>query len=261
MADPNVESCASATFTSFTEVANPYGVKLPGILHAILQNNLEILILVYDNSKYSINMEWQDAVGNSILSYAAGFVSGYSHCSMEVINYVLDKIHSPTLKRLLRLENAQGNRKGKDQFALIGLIFIFNLGVPLIVDAYRRQDKTLYNALIAKDYSAAEYAISNYRAQSFPVIVSLPMKVDPISLVEVENDAQIERKNLQRLKDIENAQDEHGMENKNDERLKVDPYAKMSKIGFIVMDEADQPYDTMLLKVELNRWGGTTDTS
>lgn len=127
--------------------------------------------------------------------------------------------------------------------------------------AYHRQDKTLYNVLIAKDSSAAKYAIENYRKQDFPENTTSPMEIDHISLVEVDNDAQIERENLQKIKDLEKANDETTKVNEDDEKLKVDSYAKLDKVGIISVNEANQPYDIMLMKVELNGWGTNTDTS
>lgn len=86
------------------------------------------------------------------------------------------------------------------------------------------------------------------------------MEVDHISLVQVDHDAQIERENLQRLKDLEKAQAASAQPNEEDEKLKIDEYAKLSKVGMLAMDASDQPYDIMLMKVELRSWG-STDTS
>lgn len=88
------------------------------------------------------------------------------------------------------------------------------------------------------------------------------MEVDPITLVQVDHDAQIEREHLQHLKDLEKAQNasSQSIQEQEDEKLKVDAYAKLSKVGVLAMDASDQPYDIMLMKVELKSWG-STDTS
>lgn len=108
-ADPNVESCANSTTTSFVQVANPRGIKLTGLLHAIIQNNMEILDLIFNNTKHMINTEWQDNSGNNILSYTAGIVSGFSHCNIMIMERVFGQISINTFKKLLRLNNVQGN--------------------------------------------------------------------------------------------------------------------------------------------------------
>lgn len=127
--------------------------------------------------------------------------------------------------------------------------------------AYHRKDKTLYNVLTKRDSSAAKYAIENYKKEDFPENTTSPMEIDYISLVEVDNDAQIERENLQRIKDLEKAGDKTTKVNEDDEKLEIDSYAKLDKVGVISLNEANQPYDIMLMKVELNSWGSNTDTS
>ncbi|CEP17999.1 hypothetical protein [Parasitella parasitica] len=241
-ADPNIESCANSTNTSFAHVANPRGIKLPGILHAIMQNNTEILMLIFNQTKNAINMEWKDHEGNNILSYMAGAVSGYSHCNSMIMDCVFGQMPKTVFKKLLRLKNSQG--------------------ISPILYAYHRQDKTLYDMIVAKDSSATDYALKNYNTETFPQDSKyLPMDVDHIPLVQVDHDAQIEREKLQSLKDLEKAQDPSSKAKEEDEKLKVDPYAKLSKVGALALNGSGQPYDVMLMKVELNSWGSNTDTS
>jgi hypothetical protein len=70
---------------------------------------MEILNLICNNTKYMINTEWKDDLGNNILSYTAGIVSGFSHCNIMVMERVFGQISLDTFRKLLRLKNAQGN--------------------------------------------------------------------------------------------------------------------------------------------------------
>ncbi|KAL7332977.1 hypothetical protein PS15p_201946 [Mucor circinelloides] len=241
-ADPNVQSCANTSNTSFAHVTNPRGINLPGFIHAIIQNNMDILAAVFDLSSATFDFDWQDDQGNNVLSYIGGLVSGHSHCNIDVMKRVSGEVPKAQIKKLLRMKDAKG--------------------IAPITRAYHRDDKTLYNLWIGLDSSAAKFAIDNYNKDDFPGHATVsPMEVDHISLAQIDNDAQIERENLQRLKDLEKAQDESAQSIEKDEKLKVDPYAKLSKVGVLAMDASNQPYDIMLMKVELNSWGSNTDTS
>lgn len=88
------------------------------------------------------------------------------------------------------------------------------------------------------------------------------MDIDYISTQKVDEDAQIEREQLQRLKRIQNASKNIATsKTEDDESFKVDSYSKLEKIGCIVTDEYNLPCNIMLMKVELQRWGNNTDTS
>ncbi|KAK4515576.1 uncharacterized protein ATC70_010527 [Mucor velutinosus] len=242
-ADPNVQSCANSTNTSFAHVANPRGVNLPAYVHAIIQGNMDILVSIFDmaSSKFHFDFEWKDDQGNNLLSYADGIVSGHSHCNVNIMKRVADQLTKPLLNKLLRMKNAKG--------------------IAPIVYAYRRQDKTLYKLWVELVPSIASFAVNNYSKDDFPQHSAVsPMEVDHISLVQVDHDAQIEREHLQHLKDLEKAQDASAQSNEEDDKLKVDLYANLSKVGVLAMDASDQPYDIMLMKVELKSWG-STDTS
>lgn len=91
-----------------------------------------------------------------------------------------------------------------------------------------------------------------------------PMDIDYITTTKVDEDAQIEREILQKRKDLEKAKKRAAEGRKDDEEeeaVKVDPYSKLEKVGSIMLDENNQPYDIMLLKVEIRGWGVYTETS
>lgn len=220
---------------------------------------MDILAAVFDLSSATFDFDWQDDQGNNVLSYIGGLVSGHSHCNIDVMKRVSGEVPKAQIKKLLRMKDA----KGKVHTAKVNRIELtVYLGIAPITRAYHRDDKTLYNLWIGLDSSAAKFAIDNYNKDDFPGHATVsPMEVDHISLAQIDNDAQIERENLQRLKDLEKAQDESAQSIEKDEKLKVDPYAKLSKVGVLAMDASNQPYDIMLMKVELNSWGSNTDTS
>lgn len=87
------------------------------------------------------------------------------------------------------------------------------------------------------------------------------MDVDYISTQTVDQDAAIERRILQKEKDLEKARDKSvSIQGKND-TVQVDPYSNLERVGYVVSDENQQAYDIILIKVELLGWGSYTNTS
>ncbi|RCH89506.1 hypothetical protein CU098_003095 [Rhizopus stolonifer] len=236
-ADVNLESCSN-----FIEnVMNPHKTKLPAVLHAILINKLEMISLICEKTPQSINYLWQDNKGNNMLSYVLGIVNGYSHSNIETLHYIANQMTSTNVKKLLRMKDVHG--------------------VPLVLYAYHRSNKELYKTLLSLDPTLQYFVSENYRSSDFD-FENRPslMSVDYIPTTKVDEDAQIERAKLQHAKDIESAKSGNKRQEK-DELLKVDSYSKLERVGEIVLDENDIPYNIVLMKVELNSWGTYTDTS
>jgi hypothetical protein len=134
------------------------------------------------------------------------------------------------------------------------------IGVSPILNAYHRENKELYNALLTLDMTLADFAAKHYDKDIFQTLCeSSPMDIDYISTQSVDEDAQIEREKLQQFKNIQNASKKADIE--EDESFKVDTYSKLEKVGSIASDENNLPYNIMLMKVELQSWGSDTDTS
>lgn len=132
-----------------------------------------------------------------------------------------------------------------------------------ITSAYHRENKELYNSLLDLNPILADFAAKHYNKNAFQAQdESSLMDIDYISTQKVDEDAQIERERLQKLKNIQNASKKTTSSDiEEDESLKVDAYSKLEKVGSITLDENNVPYNIMLMKVELQSWGSDTDTS
>lgn len=89
---------------------NPFGARLPAVLHAIIRGNLDILELVCEKYTGSINWLWQDLDGNNMLSYVTGLVGGYSHMNITILEYLKKQMKKKTFAKLLRQTNQHGKR-------------------------------------------------------------------------------------------------------------------------------------------------------
>jgi hypothetical protein len=90
----------------------------------------------------------------------------------------------------------------------------------------------------------------------------LPMDIDYVTTQKVDEDAQIEREILQKQKDLEKAKNKQVTNKQDDDgTVKVDSYSNLEKVGSVMLDENNKPYDIMLMKVEVRGWGVYTETS
>ncbi|KAI7902907.1 ankyrin repeat-containing domain protein [Cokeromyces recurvatus] len=250
-ASPNIESCCNYSNDISTQrIMNPSRKKLPAFLHAIMQSNLEILTSVCEASTEEINWMWHDDEGNTIFSYMIGIVSGYSNLKKPTLNYIASQMGNEIFNYLLQTPN--------------------NHGISPILYAYHYHQKSQvpfnYSTLLSlSDPSFENFAVENYNAEKFihsEQNLSKDIDINYISASNVEKDAQIERKRLQQLKNIEQNKKRDSLNNDTvDDALRVDPYSKLDKVGYIIVDEHQVPYDIMLMKVELQSWGCYTDTS
>ena len=76
---------------------------------------------------------------------------------------------------------------------------------------------------------------------------------------KVEEDAQVERIHLQELERSKEKSSNNDMKIK-DERLEIDEYSNLKKVGEICLDENEIPYNISLMKFEYERWCNS-DTS
>ncbi|KAI9485554.1 MAG: poly polymerase catalytic domain-containing protein [Benjaminiella poitrasii] len=240
--NPNIESCGHATKIHVQHIQNPSMKKLPAFLYAVILSDLKTLTVICEKSIEKINWMWLDDEGNNIFSYMLGVISGYSSLKLPIFKYVASQIGTEGTKYLLRIKNKQG--------------------ISPVLFAYHNKNNGIYDILISVDSSLETFIIDNYDAKIFDFHDQFePMDIDYITTLEVDEAAQIEREILQRQKDIEILKDKNTQVNTSDAIAEVDPYSKLEKIGYLVLDDNHLPYDIMLMKVELRSWGDYTDTS
>lgn len=113
-ADVNIESCGDYEHASIGYLMNRSRIALPAILHALLQNNADILNLICNKSQVDINWKWKDNDGNNILAYITGALSGFSLSEIgTLLKFVKSKVGAATFKELLKENNNQGKNNTK----------------------------------------------------------------------------------------------------------------------------------------------------
>lgn len=136
-------------------------------------------------------------------------------------------------------------------------IFLFSIGNSPIYYSYERKNKEMYEAMIRIEPTCE---VSQYDKEPDNKDDS-SMEIDFISTQKVDEDAQIERAILQKEKDLEKAKDKIPTHDDHNSVVKVDTYSNLEKVGYVMLDENNQAYDIMLIKVEISNYGLYTDTS
>lgn len=231
-ADPNVESCYLDLKPGFTSFVKTSHIKIPAILHAVLQNNLKIFTIICQQTKVPINWLWQDGKRQNILSYAFGCTNDYSTENTFMLEQLKDAMGDNLFREALYMIDSQDNTP--------------------VAYAFQRSNKFLYDCLTRLVPSVK--TINLEEAQNNGVDDGL-MEVDVISMSQIDEDAQTEREILQKEQDAKKKKD--STNDDVDTKAKVDPYSKLQKVGHIEYDEDDKPYDIMLLKIEIHSWNGT----
>lgn len=87
---------------------NPSGKKLPAVLHAILQNNIDVVKLLCEKAQHKMNWMWHDDEKHNVISYITGSIGGVSHENVSILEFVVAQINSKTLKKLLQMRDIYG---------------------------------------------------------------------------------------------------------------------------------------------------------
>lgn len=255
-ADVNIESCNNTGDFVSLNIMNPSKKPIPAILHAIIQNNGKVLDLLCKNSQTKVNWSWHDEENRNILSYLVGCNGGFSTENVDMLRYIFAKVDTETFKNLLEMRDIYGKYHGTAFFIPdSNLMFYLPVDKSPICYAYARKNKLLYDTLIG--FGLVKF--NSYDKEPKPND-SLPMEIDFISTQKVDEDAQIERAILQKEKDIENANKLIAHDNQ-DLLAEVDKFSKLGKVGYIMLDENNQPYDTMLTKVDIMSYGVYAEVS
>lgn len=235
-ADPNCESGVETIEFVASNTLNPNNRKLPAFIHAANENSLELLKVVCSKPNH-INWMWHDQDNRNVISYIIGNQGGFSHENVEILKFATTSMKKDQFKKLIRMRDTNG--------------------ISPVQYAFERKNKSLYEYILEIDPSSV---VKHSIKENTNVEDDSCMDIDYITTEKVDEDAQIERGILQREKDLEKAK--LGIEDKDDDETpKVDPYSNLQKVGTIMVDEKEQAYDTMLIKVELRGWGVYTDTS
>lgn len=228
-ADPNIESYHACPLPGFISFLNLPQTKIPSILHAILQNKLDMVMLICDKTQVPIRWLWHDHEERNMLSYLFGCLNGYSSENMSMLEYLRGAMGDDTFRMALNMVDGQGNTP---------ITYAYQRSNKQLFECLTRLEPTIKNINLEEDHTShgAEYA----------------MEVDSISMHQIDEAANLEREFLQKEHDAKKKKD--GIKEKVDAKAKVDPYSKLEKVGYVECDEADEPYDIMLLKVNINSW-------
>lgn len=134
-------------------------------------------------------------------------------------------------------------------------IIILSIDMSPVCYAFERKNVLLYDALRSLIISPEVIKLKKPRNNN-----NLSMEIDFISTQKVDQDAQIEREILQKEKDLKKTKNSLVTFDDCDLAVKVDTYSKLEKVGYVQMDEKNEPYDIMLIKVELPYYGTYIDT-
>ncbi|KAI9257420.1 ankyrin repeat-containing domain protein [Sporodiniella umbellata] len=227
-ANPNVESCSRYSRPGFSTFTKTPKANIPAILHAILQNNLEIVLLICQKSTVAIDWMWRDHQGRNMLSYLFGVNNGYSTENVFLLDYIKVAMGSETFCVALQAQDNQMN--------------------TALTYALRRPNKFYYNRLIQMELNVT---IPDFEVQQNEDPERM-METEYISMEQIENSAQREREILQKERDAKKESDD--VNEDTDKKAEVDPYSRLEKIGFVEHDKDATPFDIMLLKVELSSW-------
>lgn len=232
MADPNVESLQNNINYGFTYLLNLHKQKIPSILHAILQNDIKLVMLICENSKVPINWLWKDVDGRNILSYVFGGSSGFSSENTGMLDYLKKTMGDDIFRKLLWMTDNQG-------YSPVKLAFL-------------RANQSMRESLLKLEPTCANFTETEEDNDS----VEDPMEIEAVSMDQIEEDAQTERELLQKEQDAK--KEKH---DKSEKRAPVvDKYSNLQDVGHVICDENGEYYDIMLLKVELGYWGDTDCT-
>lgn len=108
-ADINIKSSNITDYLASSNMMNPSRKPIPAILHAIMQNNLDILDLICKKTLNKVDWSWSDEENRNIFSYLAGCNGGFSYENISLIRYISAKVEYTTLQILLKMRDIYGN--------------------------------------------------------------------------------------------------------------------------------------------------------
>lgn len=232
MADPNVESSQNNTCYGYAYLLNLHKQKIPSILHAILQNDVKMVMLICEHSQISINWLWKDADGRNMLSYVLGSSGGFSSENVDMLECLKKAMGDDVFRKALWMTDRQG-------YSPVKLGFL-------------RANQTIRESLLELEPTCASFIETEERNDN----VEDPMEIETVSVDQIEEDAQKERELLQKEKDAKKKK--HSKSKRT--APEVDKYSNLQNVGHIICDENGGYYDVMLLKVELGYWGNALCT-
>lgn len=104
-----MESCNKVNNLLSSSALNPSCQKLPAVIHAVIQNNLNLLQFIFEHALDEMNWIWQDKEKRNILSFIAGSIGGISHENISILEFVAKKMKPKIFKRLLQMRDIHGN--------------------------------------------------------------------------------------------------------------------------------------------------------
>ncbi|KAI8983506.1 hypothetical protein BDB01DRAFT_126676 [Pilobolus umbonatus] len=225
-ADPNIESCSLQHKVSQVNISNPEHIPIHSLAHVIIQNNLELMQLIVNESKIDINWEWEDIQGHNLLTYIIGGTCGYSHQNKDLLTYAAKKMQK-SFKKLI----CKQDRSGKS---------------PLIY-AYRMYGRSLYETIIKLEPSLENEMKDDPPSTDLIADDDMSVDIECLTSLEIEEAANKERQLLQEA--IDKKKDKANIKEK-DNLCKVDTYSGLADVGYVCLDEFNDPFDALLMKVE-----------
>ncbi|KAF7723583.1 hypothetical protein EC973_001824 [Apophysomyces ossiformis] len=215
-ADPNVASCSIASDKcQGQQVAEPVNA----VFHAVLHNDLAALKSLCQYSKYPIAWDAVDSQGRNVLCRLVIGTEGYSHENIDILQFLA----STTGRHFFILAEVRDNK-----------------GRRAIDYAQLRCRKAIYDELLKLGVSPPSQDLSTDDSLTDDI------DMDSISLDNVEEDADAERARLQLEKDAK-----RGPTEEKEEPVTIDQYSQLQHIGIVALDFDNQPFDIMLMKVDI----------
>jgi hypothetical protein len=87
---------------------NPSSRKLPAVLHAVLQNNIDVVKFICEKSQREMSWMWHDDEKHNVVSYITGSVAGVSHENVTILEFVASQMKPEVFKKLLQMRSIHG---------------------------------------------------------------------------------------------------------------------------------------------------------
>ncbi|KAG2217935.1 hypothetical protein INT45_004062 [Circinella minor] len=235
-ANPNITSCKTIATKRGENIDLYNWGPINAIFHAIAQNDFTILQTMCTKTKHDIDWKATDNKGRNAVSFLIN--TNYSYENIDILKFLVETI-------------------GDDFDELAATPD--NNGRQAIDYAYTRERKELYKELVKLGLTIEDVEMDtddeiNQDEQS--------MNIDEyITMQAIEEDAEAERAILEAEAKAEEEATKENIENEDKDKDKekktvgvVDPASKMQKIGQVLFDENNDPYDILVQKVDVNAY-------
>ncbi|KAI9010901.1 ankyrin repeat-containing domain protein [Phycomyces nitens] len=214
-ADPNIESCKK----NLGKTSDIYEDKVNAVFHAVLQNRMSILLVICEKTTVPINWFARDNQGRTVVARLITGSQGYYYDNIHILTYISRSVGSRFRELAMTVDNQ---------------------GRSSISHARSRFSKDAYNKLIKSGVDPDSEDDITETEDMMEITDFIPSQT-------IEQDADAERAILQAR--VNALKEDVVMEDKKP--IEVDPHSNLGNIGYVVCDDDDEPYDIMVMKIEI----------